>query len=182
MNVTLKSYCFHCREEMGHIHRDSKLHLTSNEEHRLNPMIKDAGSRETFPSSSSEEALLRRRHRAENWTTRRPALGNSVWQQNFLEGTADSRTPEAGMNTCGGWTTDRRPVGLEFSYQGKKRPEVPSERQAGAKSRKRPHRVEDLGRKGVLRSNKLTHPWADRGWAGFSLWDLSKPSKCECSL
>lgn len=88
MNVTLKSYCFHCREEMGHIHRDSKLHLTSNEEHRLNPMIKDAGSRETFPSSSSEEALLRRRQSGE-LNNKKASLGELCLAAELLRG--DSR-------------------------------------------------------------------------------------------
>ena len=53
---------------------------------------------------------------------------------------------------------------------------------ATAKSCKRPHKVEDLKQKGVLWSNELRHPWVGWSWAGFSLWDLSKPLKHECSL
>lgn len=41
-------------EEM--VHKDRGLHITPSEEHRLNPMIKDAGS--ILFRITSEEALL----------------------------------------------------------------------------------------------------------------------------
>ena len=78
--------------------RQRTSYITPSEEHRLNPMIRDAGS--ILFRISSEEALLKKRHRAEN-RTRRTAIGGSVWQQNFL-GRGDSRTPKVGMNPCGG--------------------------------------------------------------------------------
>lgn len=60
----LLSWSSPCCEEMVHKQRQRTSYITPSEEHRLNPMIRDA--RSIFFRISSEEALLKKRHRAEN--------------------------------------------------------------------------------------------------------------------
>lgn len=117
--------------------RGRNFHVTPSEEHRLDPVVKHARSRQLF----SEKAFLRRRHLSWELNDKKANLVK-LSQQNVL-GRGESRQKDTqGGNGHIWWLNNRKNAFVPgISLTRMKSPEVPSERQARARQCKRPCRV-----------------------------------------